>query len=422
MDNIIIKPRKLKGIIKPPPSKSLSHRAIICASLSNGDEVSIIDNVILSDDIEATIEGMKKLGTEIEIIENKNKTYCLYIRGSKGNVEYAEIDCKESGSTLRFLIPVAMMLAESSTFVGRGKLVERPLDIFYRIFDEKGINYENHKGKLPLRVKGKLKAGNYNLSGKVSSQFISGLLFALPLINRESVIRITDNMESSAYVDLTLQMLNEFNIDIKNLNHREYRISADFQYKSATYSVESDYSQAAFYLAAKELGNDVECIGLNKNSLQGDKEILKIIDRYRDSYDEGEMVIDASQIPDLVPILTVLASLQKGKTTRIINAERLRIKESDRLKAISTEMNKIGAEIEELNDGLLIKGKESLRGNARVSSWNDHRIAMSLAIAATKCSDEIILEGYQSVNKSYPEFWNDYISLGGVVDGLHMGK
>lgn len=421
MNSILIKPSTLKGTVTPPPSKSLSHRAIICASLCSDNEASRIDNVILSDDINATIAGMRQLGAEIEINENENKTYCLNIKGSRGIVENAEIDCKESGSTLRFLIPIGLMLADRCKFSGRGKLVERPLDIFYKLFDEKGIKYENSNGKLPLIVSGKLKGGQYNLSGKISSQFISGLLFALPLINNDSVISITDNMESVGYVDLTLQMLKKFNIEINNTDYREYKIQGNQKYKASSYSVEADYSQAAFYLTAKALGNDVVCLDLNEDSLQGDREIINIIHRFKNSGSD-EIVIDASQIPDLVPILAVLGSLQNGKTTRIVNAQRLRIKESDRLKAIVTEMNKIGAEIDELEDGLLIKGRSILRGNATVNSWNDHRIAMSLAIAATKCSNEIILDDYQAVNKSYPDFWNDYISLGGAINELHMGK
>lgn len=427
MNSILIKPVTLKGTITPPPSKSLSHRAIICASLCNDEAISRIDNVILSEDIEATIDGMRRLGAEIEIIENKNKTYRLNIRGSKGSIEYAEINCSESGSTLRFLIPIGLMLADKCKFDGKGKLIERPLDIFYKLFDENGIEYKNDQNKLPLTVSGKLKGGQYNLSGKVSSQFISGLLFALPLIKEDCVISITDNMESVGYVDLTLQMLEKFDIEVSNTDYREYKIKGNSKYKAYSYSVEADYSQAAFYLTATALGNSVNCQGLNKESLQGDKEIINIINKFENFKKLGvsnsnEIVIDASQIPDLVPIIAVLSALQKGKTTRIINAQRLRIKESDRLKAIATEMNKIGAEIHELKDGLLINGKDVLTGNAKVSSWNDHRIAMSLAIAATKCKNEIILEGYQSVNKSYPNFWNDYISLGGEVNELHMGK
>ncbi|MGB4440089.1 MAG: 3-phosphoshikimate 1-carboxyvinyltransferase, partial [Sedimentibacter sp.] len=181
-------------------------------------------------------------------------------------------------------------------------------------------------------------------------------------------------------------------------------------------------SQAAFFLVAHEIGNDLKCTGIDYNTKQGDKEILNIIEEYRsaEKYRKEEFIIDASQIPDLVPILTVLAALKEGVTTRIVNAERLRIKESDRLKAISNEMNKLGANIAELHDGLIIKGLNSLKGNAAVNSWNDHRIAMSLAIAATKCEKEIILENYTAVNKSYPSFWDDYKALGGLINELNV--
>lgn len=420
MSKILIKPTKLKGIIKTPPSKSLSHRAIICASLCDDGE-SLIDNVILSEDIKATIEGMKLLGADIKTIEKDNETYCLKISRNNDIINNPYIDCRESGSTLRFLIPIGLALTEKCTFAGSGKLVERPLDVYYKIFDQKGITYNTESGILPLSVSGTLIGGEYEVSGNISSQFVSGLLFALPLLDNGSSIRITNSMESKGYVDLTLDILSKFNINIENKNYQEFKISENSKYKSTSYTVEGDFSQAAFFLVAHEIGNDVNCIGINENSLQGDKEIINIINNYKiDNNDE--IVIDASQIPDLVPILTVLAALKKGKTTRIIKAERLRIKESDRLKAITCEMNKLGANITELNDGLLIVGQEKLIGNATVSSWNDHRIAMSLAIAATKCENEIILENYMSVNKSYPLFWNDYKALGGTINEFNVGK
>jgi 3-phosphoshikimate 1-carboxyvinyltransferase len=423
MNSIIIKPSKLRGTITPPPSKSLSHRAIISSSLCNDDQESYIDNVILSDDIEATINGMKRLGAKIEITEKDNNVYSLRIKGNNNQIlKNVNIDCKESGSTLRFIIPVALILAENSTFTGQGKLIERPLDVYYKIFDKNNIKYENSNGNLPLSIHGNLHGGTYELSGGVSSQFISGLLFALPLLNKDSVIRITDKMESMGYIDLTLDILKKFNINIHNNNYKEFKIYENSQYKSTSYSVESDYSQAAFFLTADAIGNDVNCIGLRYNSLQGDKEIVDIIERFKSAVKGDEIIIDASQIPDLVPILTVLGSLKNNITTKIINAKRLRIKESDRLKAIATEMNKLGANITELEHGLLIKGQNKIKGNATVNSWNDHRIAMSLAIAATKCEDEIILENYSAVNKSYPQFWNDYKHLGGTVIELDMGK
>lgn len=425
MNSIKIKPSKLRGHIIIPPSKSLSHRAIICAALCNKGE-SIISNLILSEDIKATIDGVKALGANTELIKEENNIYKLKINKSQYDINLKKdkkisINCRESGSTLRFLIPLGLALKEECEFTGYGKLVERPLEVYYKIFDEQGIVYENNNGKLPLKVKGKLKSGQFKVEGNISSQFISGLFFTLPLLSDNSQIKIINNLESKGYIDLTLDILKKFNIHIENNNYEEFLVKGNSEYKALNYKVEGDYSQGAFFLVAKELGNKVLCEGLEENSLQGDKEILNIISKFQD-LKENEIVIDASQIPDLVPILTVLACLQENKITKIIKAERLRIKESDRLKAIATELNKLGGEVNELPDGLVIKGKNTLKGGAKVSSWNDHRIAMALAIAATRCEEEVILEGFEAVNKSYPDFWNDYKSLGGEIYELSLGK
>lgn len=411
MSDIKIKPAQLNGKIFAPPSKSMSHRAVICAGLSPGE--SIVENVILSEDIKATIDGMIQLGAEIEI-QGDGPYSVLYIRGSKGSASEAFINCRESGSTLRFLIPVGLMLAQGCTFTGSGNLSKRPLDVFYEIFNRDSIDYETNDGQLPLRAKGSLKGGTYEMTGEVSSQFISGLLFALPLLGKESSIKIKDHLESRGYVDLTINMLEKFGIFVENQGYRELIINKESTYKNANYRVEGDYSQAAFFIVAREIGNNVDCLGLKEESLQGDKEIVDIVRKY----DSGAkaVTIDASQIPDLVPILAVLASLKDGVTTNIINAERLRIKESDRLKAISTELGKLGAIIEEQKDGLIIKGKNVLDGGAVVDSWNDHRIAMSLAVAATRCREDIILKDCMAVNKSYPDFWEDYKMLGGKIN------
>lgn len=418
MDRITIIPSQLNGTVLVPPSKSLSHRAIICACLADGE--SVVDNLILSEDITVTIEAMKQLGANIEIFENENKTYKVKIKKEKNKVLKAVIDCKESGSTIRFLIPVAMMLSDECTFVGTKRLGERPLDVYYEIFDKQNIEYTNTNGVLPLTVKGKLNSGEYYMSGSVSSQFVSGLLFSLSLLEEDSIINITDNTESVGYIDLTIDMMKKYGVIVEHDNYKKFIVKGGMKYTSQNYSVESDYSQAAFFLVAKDIGNNLICEGLNENSLQGDKEIVSIIERYS-NLESQEIIIDVSQIPDLVPIMTVLASLKKNITTKIVNGQRLRIKESDRLKAIATEMNKIGADVEELEDGLIIKGKDSLQGGCVVSSWNDHRIAMALAVAATRCENPIELEEYKSVKKSYPGFWQDYIKLGGKVNGLNMG-
>ncbi len=417
MNSITIKPSQLKGEIKAPPSKSLSHRAIICASLCSSGE-SLIDNVVLSEDIKATIGGMRSLGAKINLFEDSNGTYSLRIKRETDKIQTAHIDCGESGSTLRFLIPLGSILSEKCTFTGSGKLVERPLDIYYKIFDEQKIKYKTNGGLLPLSVHGSLMSGSYEVSGNISSQFISGLLLALPLLSGDSTVKIKGPLESKGYVDLTLDILSNFNINIENNGYNEFKIHGNSVYEPAKYTVEGDLSQAAFFLVAHEIGNDLICTGFDNSTKQGDKEILNIIEKYKhiDKSSNEEIIIDASQIPDLVPILAVLASLKNGITTKIINAERLRIKESDRLKSISTEMNKLGASIKELPDGLLIKGLNSLAGGAAVSSWNDHRIAMALAIAATKCEKEVILENHTAVNKSYPSFWDEYKALGGMLD------
>ncbi len=393
--DILIKPTKLKGKLNIPPSKSLSHRAVICASLCKDGE-SIIKNLILSEDIKATVEGMKRL------IDR--------------HIHNPVIDCKESGSTLRFLIPISLVLNNQCRFTGSSRLFERPLDIYFDIFNKQNITYKASED-VPLYVKGNLKSGTYKISGKISSQFISGLFFALPLLSDDSNIIIADSLESKSYVNMTIDVMEKFGVLIKQMNANEFYIRGNQNYISGSYTIEADYSQASFFLAANELGNNIDCLGLNDTSLQGDKEIVDIIKRYKNA--EREIIIDASQIPDLVPIISVLASLKKGLATKIINAGRLRIKESDRLKAISTEMKKIGADINETEDGLNINGVEKLSGGTKVSSWNDHRIAMSLAIAATSCEKEIILENCQAVNKSYPTFWEDYKYLGGEVNELN---
>lgn len=432
MSAVKIYPSKLKGEIKIPPSKSLSHRAIICASLA--DDVSDIDNLIFSDDIKATLDGMRALGTSVECIESESyeETYCVTLRGTP-NVKAVnnEIDCGESGSTLRFLIPFAGLAGNGMTFKGRGKLVERPLDTYYKIFNEQNIEYRNENGRLPLNVKGILKPGTFKIKGNISSQFITGLMFVLPLLDGDSKIEITTELESRGYVDLTLDILKKFNIEIENYDYKEFYIKGNQKYRSRYYRVEGDYSQAAFWIVAGLLGNNIKCKDLDGNSLQGDKAILEIVKKMdaKLSINEGSIelnesstkgiIIDASQCPDLVPVLAVLGAVSDG-TTKIINAERLRIKESDRLNAISTELNKLGANVKELKDGLLIEGKEKLSGGT-VDSWNDHRIAMALAVASIKCTDEVIITGSEAVKKSYPDFWKDFASLGGKIDEQYVG-
>ena len=430
MKTIEVKNNKLRGVVKVPPSKSMAHRAIICAALGRG--ISVVENIDYSDDINATIDGMISLGAIIEKDNDK-----LTIRGAFHNESNKDtvrvIDCNESGSTLRFLVPIALLFSGMTKFIGRGNLGKRPLDTYYDIFKEQGIKYSNLDGKLNLLVKGSLSSGDYTLPGNISSQFITGLLFTLPLLEGDSKIIITTELESKGYIDLTLSCMKDFGIVIENKDYKEFIIKGNQNYISRNYRVEGDYSQGAFYLSANALGSEVEIVDLREDSLQGDKEAIDILERMGVRFNYGnklsceapkELVstlIDASQCPDIIPVISLVAALAKGRT-EIINAGRLRIKECDRLKAVATELNKLGAKIEEKEEGLVIDGVNELEGGIEVWSWKDHRIAMTLAIAATRCKKPISIKDYDCVAKSYPKFFEDYKKLGGIVNEWSMGE
>lgn len=431
MADLKINPSKLKGEVKIPPSKSMAHRAIICAALSDG--LCIIENIDYSDDIIATIDAMNSLGAKIV----KHKDY-IEVIGAYGSNEKAKetrvIDCNESGSTLRFLVPISLLFKGSSKFIGRGNLGKRPLTTYYNIFERQGIEYSYEEGNLNLVINGELKPGTFEVEGNVSSQFITGLLFTLPLLKEGSKIIITTEMESKGYIDLTLRAMSDFGVEIINNNYREFIIKGNQKYNAKNYRVEGDYSQAAFFLCADSLGNEVLCKDLDLNSLQGDKEVIDILERMNVVFNandigvkgttNGELtstVIDGSQCPDIIPVLTSVAALTKG-TTEIINAGRLRIKECDRLAAVTSELNKLGAKIIEKEDGLVVTGVEKLQGGVEVWSHKDHRIAMTLAIASTRCEKPIVIKDYECIAKSYPNFFEDFKALGGNVHEWNVGK
>ncbi len=404
MENIKIIPNKLKGEVTIPPSKSMAHRAIVCASLSKG--VSTITNIDYSDDIIATMESMKSLGTVFTKEGDK-----LIIDGSETFTKTdCVVDCNESGSTLRFLVSVAIAKENKVKFIGRGNLGKRPMDTMYEIFDRQGIDYNFKEGVLDLNINGRLKPDTFEVKGNISSQFISGLLFTLPLLDGDSTIEITTELESRSYLDLTLSMLKTFGIEVINNNYKTFTIKGNQEYKATNHRVEGDFSQGAFFYVANFIGNEIDIKGLDENSLQGDKECVDIIKMFNEN-DGKEVTVDASNCPDIIPVITVCASFRNAKTN-IINAGRLRIKECDRLKAISSELNKIGGKVTELSEGLIIEGVSSFTGG-NVSSFDDHRIAMSLAIASSKCESELIIDNKDCVSKSYPAFWNDFKNVGG---------
>ena len=386
--NVTITPGLLRGAITPPPSKSQAHRLLIAAALADGE--SRIEHLADSQDIQATrrcMAALKAPGEDLPVL-----------------------DCGESGSTLRFLIPVALALRGGGRFTGRGRLMERPQKPYFNLFDEKGIAYRQEDGV--LTVQGRLTPGTFALPGDVSSQFVTGLLYALPLLEGDSRITLTTPLESRGYVDMTLEALERFGIRAECPDGRTLRVPGGQTYRPCRAAVESDYSQAAFYYAANGLGGQVEILGLNPRSAQGDR---CIVPYHMQLCGPGEAELDVSQCPDLVPPLAAHAALRQG-ITRIVNAARLRIKESDRLTAVTQVLTALGADVVEGADRLTITGQpEGLAGGVTVDSHNDHRIAMMAAIAATRCAAPVTIIGAECVAKSYPDFWEDYERLGGQI-------
>lgn len=418
--NVRIKPGLLKGDLIVPPSKSLSHRAIIAAGLSKGK--SVISNILFSKDILATISAIEAIGAKVT---RDGDTLTILGKGyteRKNNV----IDSNESGSTVRFMIPIALTVDEPITFIGKNNLVNRPLDAFLEIFNEQGIKYEKEANTyLPLKVFNGLKSGEFKIKGDISSQFITGLLYALPLLNGDSKIIITTELESKGYIDLTIDMLKLFGIEIINNNYKEFIIKGNQTYKPHDYQVEGDYSQSAFFLVADLLGSDINLLAMNPNSHQGDKKIIEDIKAFNGKIDFKNNIlkayptktngatIDFSQSPDLGPAIAVLASLSKGKT-EFVNAARLRIKECDRITCVREELEKLGVKIEENPDGMIIEGMDKVKGGI-LDSHNDHRLRMSFAVLATVASGDVVITNAECVSKSFPNFFEVFEALGGNI-------
>ncbi len=400
MKNITITPSYLSGKIAIPSSKSISHRALICAALAKGK--SEIKNLLDCADTRATIDILKAFGAKIYARDD-----ITLVEGIEIPSETAVADCRESGSTLRFLLPVAAALGCETEFHGKGKLPERPITPYFTELTKNGIIFETRS--MPYRISGRLSSGDYALAGDISSQFISGLMYALPILQGDSRIILTSPLQSKPYVDLTIAELEKFGVNVTEIP-QGYFIKGVQEYVPQKTEIEADMSQAAFFAVANSLGSHIEIEGLNPDSLQGDKAILDIVKRA----DGKAFDVNASQIPDLVPILAVLASLSKG-VSHITGCERLRIKECDRLSAIAEELNKLGASVTENKDSLTVEGVDSLKGGI-CDSHNDHRIAMSLAIAAVRSKAKVTIIGAECIAKSYPRFFEDFKSLGGITD------
>lgn len=398
---------KLQGALKIPSSKSLSHRALICAALAEGS--SVLTSVTMSKDIIATIDGLKAMGAEISSEGNA----VTVSGGLKKSTAPITIDCCESGSTLRFLIPIAAVLGFSAAFLGEGKLPSRPITPYLREFPPKGVDF-SARGTMPFSISGRLSAGEYSLEGDVSSQFITGLLMALPLCDEDSVIKLTSPLQSKPYVDITLDCLKSFGVSIKEAPFG-YLIKGRQKYAPHSCEIEGDYSQAAFFFVANALGSRVEIANLNEKSTQGDKKILEVLENmgYNDNgdFELDGFDIDVGDIPDLVPILAVLGCFG-NKASTITNAARLRLKESDRLSSIAAALNAVGGKVTVLEDGLVIYPVKTFSGGV-IDSCNDHRIAMAMAIASLRSTAPIIIKNAEAVGKSYPDFFDDFNKLGG---------
>lgn len=406
--DIKITPRRLSGVVTPPPSKSLAHRLMIAASLAAG--TSTIRRAEFSQDIEATLRCMQALGARWETLEDGFRiTGIGGIRQPFGDLP--RFDCGESGSTLRFLIPIALTVDRGGIFTGHGRLMERPQQPYFDLFDRIGVSYIQEDGVLTVR--GNLTPGEYRLRGDVSSQFFTGLLMALPLLEGPSVVISTTKLESAAYVSMTMGVLERCGVRVRYAPQINGFGVAPGVYCPFEETVEADWSQAAFWYAALALGSNLRLRGLNGHSAQGD---AAVVSHYQKLTQGGEVSIDLSGCPDLLPPLAVMAAVRRG-TTHFTHAARLRLKESDRLASVSGMLKALGGAVAGEEDGLTVYGVSTLPGGV-VDGANDHRVVMAAAVAATRCQGSVVIRGAEAVRKSYPNFWRDYEALGGAVHVL----
>lgn len=413
----VIKPSKAFGSVKIPPSKSMAHRAIICAALADGK--SVISNIDYSVDITTTIDCMRRLGAEITCDGST-----VTVRGIRdfNSLKDNKIECNESGSTLRFLIPVFSLTNQKITFTGKNRLLKRPQKIYEELFTENGLFFAQDEEK--IQIQGAIPAKEYTLSGGVSSQFISGLLFTLPMLEADSKIHIVPPFESRSYIDLTVQMLAKFGIKIEWENDLTLKVKGGQKYIPHNETVEGDFSQFAFFGVLGAINSPIDIQGMDAESLQGDKQILDILKDFGCDvqYSDGcyrvsaknlcAAPIDLKNCPDLGPVLCTLAMFSHGDT-HITNAGRLRIKESDRIAAMKNECAKMGCTVEDTENEMIIHGgfaqpAETLNG------WKDHRIVMACAVALSVLGGEI--DGCEAITKSYPDFFEDMKKVGIEVE------
>lgn len=426
-----VQPGTLQGTVHAIPSKSDLHRILICAALADAPTSLLLHGkTVLSEDIRATINCLKAMGACI-----KEQETSIEVTPIQSRISFPVLSCGESGSTLRFLLPVAAAVCESPSFEGHGRLPDRPVDDLLNALKGGGISVSGEK--LPFSFSGTLTSGCYSLPGNVSSQYITGLLLALPLLRGDSKICLTTKLESASYVDITLHALKRFGIKTERTEDG-WSIPGGQQYKSpGRLSADGDWSNSGFFLVAgalTDLGKSVTVEGLDLTSPQGDKATLQVLQQFGAVVKPGPAnalglsnvtvspgplhacTVDLTDIPDSLPILAVLAANAEG-TTRFTGGARLRLKESDRIHSVCQLITSLGGTAEELPDGLLVTGTatgKALRGGT-VDSFRDHRIVMAAAVAAASCKEPVTVNGFEAVNKSYPSFGEDYQRLGGLL-------
>lgn len=398
MSKVLLHSSELKGRVVVPPSKSAAHRALICSYLAGGGTVKPIIN---SNDMKATVGVINSL---------KNNE--------------SSVNCIESGSTMRFMIPVAATLGRTVTFNGEGSLLSRTVGEYINLLPKHNVEV-NCNGYLPMTISGKLNNGSFEVAGDVSSQYITGLLLALANLDGDSAVILTTELQSKPYVDMTVKVMKDYGVDVTETDFG-YLIHGGQTFKKIDYTVEGDWSQAAFFLVAGAINGDVEVCGLDMDSTQGDKAIIDVLKSFGADVEitENSIIVRKSElkavdvnavnIPDLVPIIAVMASFAEGRTV-ISGAERLRYKESDRIESVVSNLKALGVDVEETDDGMIINGQCALKG-AKLSGFNDHRILMAFSVAALAVNDEIEISDAESINKSYPSFFEDYNRLGGKAD------
>lgn len=414
----IIYPRPLGGSITIPASKSQAHRAIIAAALAKGK--SVISNISYGDDILATIGVMEKIGAKF--IKNPGQ---LIVNGS-GRVMIDDdnfVECNESGSTLRFVTPLFALTKQKVVFTGKKSLFQRPLGVYEVIFKQMNLQYQKNDDS--LIISGELLPGKYEIPGNISSQFISGMLFSLPLLKEDSELVVLEPFESKGYVDMTIDVLSAAGVIVTPTKDGFY-IEGNQTYKPINIKIEGDYSQMAVFGVMGVIGNDLFCRNMSYPSLQPDSKIIDFIRKAGGVVEVKDggiqffksktkaAVFDVSQSPDIAPILAILAAFSEGRS-EITNASRLKYKESNRLLSTYSTLKSIGVTVEMTEDELVIDGIENYAG-AQFDSFNDHRIVMAAAASSVRSSKQIVIKDAQAVNKSYPDFFTDLLSLGAAID------